>query len=327
MTVEQVPRPAPEADEILIDVKSVGICGSDVHGFMGTTGRRKPPMVMGHEFGGVVADVGEDVRAFAAGDEVIVSPIEACGHCANCTAGLTNICVNRHVLGVDIAGAYADSLTVKESMVYPKPAGLDWRLAAMVEPLSVGMHAAEITPIRLLDTVVIVGVGTIGLLTLLAAKLKGAGKVIVTDRSDHRLELARTLGADMAINVDRQDAIATVLEATNGLGADVAFEAVGVAATVQQALAATRTGGNITWIGNSAQMIDLNMQTVVTRELTVRGTYGFNTEFPRAIQAIASGRVNVAPLIERVAPLEEGPQIIHDLAKGDLDLAKVILEP
>lgn len=197
----------------------------------------------------------------------------------------------------------------------------------MVEPLSVGLHAVEITPMRLMDSVAIVGVGTIGLVTLLSARLKGAGAIIVTDMSEHRLELARKLGADITINVSETDPVQAVRAATGGLGADVTFEAVGYAPTVQQALAITRTGGSCTWIGNSAQMIELNMQEIVTRELTVRGTYGFNTEFPRAIQAIASGQIDVVPLIERIAPLEEGPELIDLLAKGKLDLAKVILEP
>ena len=327
MTLEDMPDPVPGNDELLIKVHSVGICGSDVHGFIGKTGRRKPPMVMGHEFSGIVMATGGQVTGFAAEDEVVVSPIQACGECPNCRVGLTNICTNRHVLGVDIAGAFADQLVVNKSMVYQKPANLAWRQAAMVEPLSVGLHAVEITPMRLMDSVAIVGVGTIGLVTLLSARLKGAGKIIVTDMSDHRLELARELGADVAINVSGVDPITAVREETNGLGADVTFEAVGFAPTVQQALAITRTGGQCTWIGNSAQMIELNMQEIVTRELTVRGTYGFNTEFPRAIQAIASGQIDVSPLIERVAPLEEGPELIDLLAKGELDLAKIILEP
>jgi L-iditol 2-dehydrogenase len=327
MPLEEVPDPQPQADELLIDVRSVGICGSDVHGFIGKTGRRKPPMIMGHEFSGVVRAVGSRVSRFEPEDEVIVSPIQACGECPNCRRGLTNICTQRHVLGVDIAGAYADSLVVKESMVFAKPAGLDWRNAAMVEPTAVALHAAEITPINLMETVAIVGVGTIGLLTLLAARLKGAGIVIVTDKSEHRLEMARALGADLTIKVDEEDAVAAVREATDGLGADVTFEAVGYGPTVQQALSITRTGGNVTWIGNSAQMIELNMQEIVTRELTVRGTYGFNTEFARAIQAIASGRMDVASLIEQVSPLSEGPQIVHALAAGELDKVKVILEP
>jgi L-iditol 2-dehydrogenase len=178
-----------------------------------------------------------------------------------------------------------------------------------------------------MDTVAIIGVGTIGLLTLIAARLKGAGRVIVTDKSQHRLEMARRLGADLTVDVNQEDPVAAVCAATDGLGADVTFEAVGYGPTVQQAHAVTRTGGNVTWIGNSAQMIELNMQEVVTRELTVRGTYGFHAEFARAIQAIASGRVDVTPLIEQVAPLEDGPRIVNDLAAGKLDLVKVILEP
>ncbi len=327
MTAEETPAPAPGEADLLIDVRNVGICGSDVHGFIGKTGRRKPPMIMGHEFSGVVRAVGPAVTRFGPGDAVIVSPIQACGACANCRAGLPNICLNRHVLGVDIPGAYADQLVVHESMVYAKPDTLDWRQAAMVEPLAVALHAVAITPLPLMGTVAIVGAGAIGLLTLMAAKLRGAGPVFVTDKQPHRLAMARRLGADLAIDVDKDDPVATVKELTGGLGADVVFEAVGFAPTVQQALALTRTGGNVTWIGNSAPIIELNMQEIVTRELTVRGTYGFNVEFAAAIELLATGRMDVTPLIERIAPLSEGPAIIQGLARGELDLIKVILEP
>ncbi len=327
MTVEEVPAPAVGDDDLLVDVHSVGICGSDVHGFMGETGRRKPPMIMGHELSGTVNAVGAAVTRFQPGDEVILSPIQACGYCANCRVGLTNICIDRYVLGVNIPGGYADQLTVKESMVFAKPPALDWHQAAMVEPLSVALHAVAITPIPLMGDVAIVGAGTIGLLTMLGARLRGAGRVFITDRQPHRLELARALGADIAIDVGDDDPIAVVKDATDGLGADVAFEAVGYTPTVQQTQALTRTGGNVTWIGNSAPMVELNMQEIVTRELTVRGTYGFNIEFQAAIDALASGRIDVVPLIERIAPLADGPEIITALAKGELDLAKVILEP
>jgi L-iditol 2-dehydrogenase len=197
----------------------------------------------------------------------------------------------------------------------------------MVEPLSVALHAVNRTPMELMDTVVIVGAGTIGLLTLLAARLKGAGRVIVTDLSQHRLDLAKELGADVVVNIKEQDPVAVVKEATGGAGADAAIEAVGIGPTVQQALAVTRIGGNITWIGNSAPDVTLNMQQVVTREITIRGTYGFNEEFGLAIEALRLGRIDVRPLIERVAPLEDGPGLVHDLAKGTLDLAKAVLKP
>jgi L-iditol 2-dehydrogenase len=327
MPLQEVPNPEPKDDELLISVKSVGICGSDVHGFIGKTGRRKPPIIMGHEFSGTVAAVGARITRFATGDAVIVSPIEACGHCINCRAGLTNICTNRNVLGVNIDGAYADQLVVKESMVHAKPTSLSWRQAAMVEPLAVALHAATITPIQLMENVAIVGAGTIGLLTLLAVRLKGAGRVFISDKSRHRLDMALELGADLAIHVDQQDPIAAIRAVTGGLGADVTFEAVGYGPTVEQALALARTGGNVTWIGNSAQMIQLNMQEIVTRELTVRGTYGFNREFERAIELLGTGRLNVDALIEHVAPLVEGPRLVQELAAGEMDLVKVLLEP
>ncbi len=280
-------------------------------------------MIMGHEFSGVVAETGAAVTGYAPGDEVIVSPLRHAAKC-NCGEAWSTSAPTATSGRGHAHGAFAEQLVVKPSMVYP--AGMTWRQGAMVEPLSVGLHAVEITPIRLMDTVVIVGVGTIGLMTLLGAQLKGAGQIIVTDMSEHRLEMARRLGADLCINVAQTDPVAAIREATGGLGADVSFEAVGYAPTVQQAHAVTRTGGNVTWIGNSAQMIELNMQDVVTRELTVRGTYGFNTEFPRAIQAIASGKIDVMPLLEKVAPLEEGPALVDGLAKAELDLIKVILE-
>jgi L-iditol 2-dehydrogenase len=214
-----------------------------------------------------------------------------------------------------------------QRQLHRKPDDLSWDHAALAEPLAVALHAVNQTPFQLGESVVIVGAGPIGLLALAAARLKGAGTVMITDQSPHRLELARQLGADVAINVARQDAIAAVKEATNGLGADAALEAVGISPTVQQALAATRIGGNVTWIGNSAPEISLNMQSVVTREITIRGVYAFTQEFGQAINLLQSGRINVAPLIEYVGPLDQGPTLIHDLAKGTLDAVKVVLKP
>jgi L-iditol 2-dehydrogenase len=162
---------------------------------------------------------------------------------------------------------------------------------------------------------------------LQAAKIKGAGTVIVTDRSPHRLELAQQLGADIVVNVAEQDPVSVAQQAADGLGAHVTFEAVGITPTVQQALEVTRIGGNITWIGNSQRDVTLNMQQVVTRELTIRGTYGFDQEFSQAIELLRTKRVNVAPMTEQLAPLDAGPQIFHDLAKGTLDAVKVVLQP
>ena len=327
MPLREVERPEPGPEDVIVAVQAVGICGSDVHGFTGFTGRRQPPLVMGHEFGGVIAAVGEGVTGFEAGDRVVVQPLLTCGECENCRAGLANICTNRTGLGMNVNGAYAEAVRVPQKLLYRLPDSMSWEQSALVEPLAVGMHAVNRTPFSLMDTVVIVGAGTIGLTTLMAARLRGAGRIIVTDLSAHRLELARQMGADVTVNVKESDPVAVVGEHTAGLGAQAVIEAVGVTATVRQSLALVRTGGQVTWIGNSQPEVELNMQQVVTRELTIRGTYGFNEEFGRAITAIDSGRVEVRPLIEKVAPLAEGPELFEALAKGTLDAVKVILKP
>jgi L-iditol 2-dehydrogenase len=213
------------------------------------------------------------------------------------------------------------------AMLLRLPDTLPFEDAALIEPLAVAMHAVDITPRSLMDRVVIVGAGTIGLLTLLAVRLGGAGQVIVTDRSAHRLAVARRLGADEAIDVTVTDPVARILEATAGRGADVVFEAVGVSATVQQSLAVARLGGAITWIGNSEPRVELGMQDLVTRELTLRGAYGSVDEFERAAAALAEGRIHVRPLIEHVAPLEDAVRLFAELGAGRLEAVKVLLTP
>jgi L-iditol 2-dehydrogenase len=162
---------------------------------------------------------------------------------------------------------------------------------------------------------------------MLAARRKGAKQIILTDRIASRLARAKQLGADEVINVAEQDALARVRELTQGAGADAAIEAVGITATVQQALAVTRTAGHITWIGNAQPEVAINMQDVVGREITIRGTYGFYQEFGEAINALATGEIDVRPLIDRIATLEEGPELFRSLADGSLDAVKVILHP
>ncbi len=327
MPLRQIDSPKPiSPEDVVIAVHTVGICGSDVHGFKGTTGRRKPPIVMGHEFSGTVAATGAGVTDFKIGDRVVVQPLLTCGQCENCRAGLPNICLNRSGLGVNLNGAYAEAVRVEQKMVYHLPAAMTWEQGAMVEPLAVAMHAVNLLPLRLMETVVIIGSGTIGLLAILAARLKGAGKIIVTDLSAHRLEMAKKLGADVVVNVASEDPVEIVKAHTGGAGARAVIEAVGIMPTVKQSLLVARNGGSVVWIGNSDPEVTINMQQIVTRELTVRGAYGFNQEFADSIIAIQRGRVDVMPLIEMRAALEDAPQIFDDLAKGKIDPVKVMLK-
>lgn len=325
MPLEELNEPLPEAGQVVVDVQAVGICGSDVHGFTGSTGRRTPGIVMGHEFAGTISRLGPDVDSYTRGDEVIVMPLYSVAE------GVDPYPINRsphrRLTGMNEHGAYAQQVAVRTSQLFPKPAGVSWQRAALCEPLAVTLHAARITPINPMQKVAVIGAGPIGLLAMLVARLKGAGTIFITDRSAHRLDLAEELGADVVINVDETDAAAAIQEMTGG-GVDVAFEAVGITPTAQQSINAVRNGGHITWIGNSARTIELDMQSVVTREMTVRGTYGFDeTDFAAAIEALACGRLQVDPLVEKIAPLAHGPEIFRQLAAGESELVKVILQP
>jgi L-iditol 2-dehydrogenase len=327
MPLRQIEAPKPGPEDVIVAVKAAAICGSDVHGFMGITGRRILGVAMGHELSGEITSTGTQVTGHKVGDRVVVQPELTCGVCDMCRAGLPNNCENRTYLGVQWHGAYSEAVRVPQQLLYHLPAGMTWEQGAMVEPLAVAMRAVNHTPIRMMDTVVIVGAGTIGLLASIAARTKGAGTIIVTDIMPHRLSMAQRLGADVVVNASEQDPVRTVHEHTDGRGADCVIEAVGVTETVKQSVALVRTNGHLTWIGNSQPEVELNMQQVVTREVTIQGSYAFVEEFPRAIEAIASGRIDVMPLVEKTASLDEGPQIFQDLANGSLDAVKVILKP
>jgi L-iditol 2-dehydrogenase len=327
MPLEARPDPVAGPGEVVVAIRASGICGSDVHGFVGATGRRRVGVVMGHEASGDVLEVGDGATSFEPGDRVVLRSILACGRCDRCHHGQPNLCLQRQGMGMHFDGAYADRIVVPESVVVALPDALSYEEGSIVEPLAVAMHAVNITPIALLDVVVIVGAGPVGLLALLAARRRGAGSVIVTDLDPHRLQVAQDLGADETIDVGRVNPIPAVLDATGGRGADAVFEAVGIAATVAQSVAVARPGGQVTWIGNSAPEVPLPMQTLVTRELTVRGAYGFVDEFDLAIDALASGWLDADRLIERVAGLDEGEDLFRQLAAGTLSAVKVVLQP
>src|ERR1035441_7111464 len=232
LEVVDLAAPQPGDDELLIRIKACGICGSDVHGYDGSTGRRLPPLVMGHEAAGIVESVGSAVSGFRPGDRVTFDSTVYCGTCFYCLRGQANLCDNREVIGVSTPsfrrmGAFAEFVTVPARIAYPLPDNLPFAHAAMIEAVSVAVHAVSLTPIALDDAVVVVGAGMIGLLTLQAVRQAGAGKIIVVDVDDTRLDLARSLGATQTFNSRNADVIPQILEQTMGRGADVALECVG----------------------------------------------------------------------------------------------------
>ena len=283
-----MPLPQPAEDELLIRIKACGICGSDVHGYDGSTGRRLPPIVMGHEAAGVVESVGSAVANFRPGDRVTFDSTVYCGKCFFCLRGDVNLCDNREVIGVSTPGfrrmgAFAEFVTVPARIAYLLPNNMPFEHAAMIEAVSVAVHAVELTPIALEDTVVVVGAGMIGLLVLQAARLAGAGRVIVLDLDDTRLGLARNLGATETINSRSADVIPQILDLTGGRGAEAAIECVGATIPVKLALDSVRKGGAVTLVGNVSPTIEFGLQSVVTRQIRVQGSCASSGEYPACI--------------------------------------------
>jgi threonine dehydrogenase-like Zn-dependent dehydrogenase len=329
---EDVPTPVAGPAEVIVAVKACGICGSDVHGMDGSTGRRRPPIIMGHEAAGVISSVGSGATGWKAGDRVTFDSTIYCGHCEFCRRGLINLCDNRRVLGVSCEdyrqnGAFADFVTVPQHILYRLPDGLAFEHAALVEPFAIALHAIRRAPPTLNDSVVVVGAGMIGLALVQALSQAGCGRLIVVDVAADRLALAAKCGATTTINSAAEDASAAILRLTRGLGADVAFEAVGVPVTVDLALRCLRKGGTATLVGNVTPKIEFPLQIAVTRELTIYGSCASQGEYPACLDMLARGALRAAPLISATAPLAEGADWFDRLYRKEAGLLKVVLVP
>jgi len=326
------PDPAVGDDDVLIRVKACGICGSDVHGFTGKTGRRIPPLIMGHEAAGIVERLGKNVSGFEKGDRVCFDSTVYCSKCEACRAGLFNRCDKRQVLGVSVPafkrhGAFAEYVAVPSWIVSKIPDELSFVHAALLEPASIGTHAANRAPISNKDTVVVIGAGTIGLFILQAARLRGAAKVIAVDINEFRLDLAKKLGADKLINPLKSNLSEAVLQETEGKGANVTLEAVGYAKTFADAVAITRMGGYVVAVGNLEKKAEFDLQQLIAKEHTFTGSYASSGEFHDCIDLVASGKIDVEPLISDVLPMQEGPDAFDRLLKAEENLLKIVLEP
>lgn len=327
-----VPDPSVGDEDVLVRVKACGICGSDVAGHTGKTGRRLPPLIMGHEAAGVVERVGRNVAGFAPGDRICFDSTVYCNQCPACKQGLFNRCVKRQVLGVSVPefkrnGAFAEFLAVPHWICAKLPDHMSFVQAALLEPASIGVHAAGRVPIANSDTVVVLGAGTIGLFILQAARLRGARTVVACDLNDFRLGLAEQVGADLCVNSRETDLKQEILRRTDGRGADVVFEAIGFAETFRQAVSLARTGGHVVAVGNLQKEVEFNLQELVSRELTFTGSYASSGEFRTCIDLIASGKINVAPLVSEVLPLKDGPAAFKRLLDAKENLLKIVLEP
>lgn len=327
-----VPDPAVGDDDVLVRVKACGICGSDVAGHTGKTGRRIPPLIMGHEAAGIVERTGANVTDFSPGDRICFDSTVYCNQCRACKKGMFNRCVKRRVLGVSVPefkqdGAFAEFVAVPHWICAKLPDTMSFVQASLLEPASIGTHAANRPSISTDDTVVVIGTGTIGLFILQAAKLRGARTTIACDTNDFRLDLARQVGADVCINPGKVNLKEAIRQKTDGQDANVSFEAVGFSETFRQAISITKTGGTVVAVGNLQKETEFNLQELVSRELTFTGSYASSGEFRTCIDLIASGRIDVKPLISQVLPLREGKAAFKRLLEGKENLLKIVLEP
>src|SRR6476660_4752385 len=243
MKLEMVQMDQPEIgpDDVLIRVGACGMCGSDVHGLDGSTGRRIPPLVMGHEAAGVIAETGRDVKEWKAGDRVTFDSTVSCGRCHFCRRGEINLCDNRQVLGVSCGdyrrnGAFAEYVSVPQNILYRLPDTLAFEHAALIEAVSIAVPAVNLTPRALGDTAVVVRAGMIGQLTIQAAKIAGFGRIFAVDIDDAKLARAKSLGADETFNSKSCDVPAEIAARTDGFGADAAVEAVGATDPIRTAI-------------------------------------------------------------------------------------------
>ncbi|WP_395719486.1 galactitol-1-phosphate 5-dehydrogenase [Prosthecobacter sp.] len=353
------PDPTPGKGEVLVKVQACGICGSDIHGMDGRSGRRQMPIVMGHEAAGEIIGLGEGVNGWNLGDRVTFDSTEYCGECDECKAGFVNLCPNRRVLGVSPGeyrrhGCFAEKIALPTRILYRIPDALSYEKAAFAEPVSIALHAVNLadgvevgeafTTVEKTcgdescegcdcegesngGTAVVVGAGLIGLLVIQALKARGWEKVIAVDLDDKRLELARKLGAEEVFNAKQEGLAMHLRKICGGDGADASFEVVGAAAPLDLAIRSVRKGGQVVLIGNLQPNTPFPLQEVVTRQITIKGSCSCAGEYPEAIRRIQDGSIQVEPLLSAVAPLEEGAGWFKRLYDNKEGLLKVVLQP
>jgi len=332
LEIKEVSMPAVQSDEVLVRVKAVGICGSDVHGMDGSTGRRVPPIIMGHEASGVIESVGSEVTNWKAGDRVTFDSTIYRLDDWYTRKGLYNLSDNRMVLGVSCKefkreGAFAEFVAVPQHILYKLPEKVSFEHAAMVEPIAVALHAINLTEISVNDTAVVGGTGMIALFVIQLLKLAGCGQIVTFDLDQDRLDLALKLGATHAFKADAINIPEEVKKLTNGRGADIGFEVVGIAPVLKTVIESVRKGAQVTLVGNISAEVNFPLQQVVTRQLKIQGSCAICGEYEQVLELINRGLIEIDPLTSAIVPLEDGAEWFNRLHNHEKGLMKVILKP
>jgi 2-desacetyl-2-hydroxyethyl bacteriochlorophyllide A dehydrogenase len=323
--IEDLPTPKIKDDEVLVRVKAVSICGSDLHAYMGVSKRRIPPLVMGHEFSGEIVKLGRTVKGLKEGERVVLEPVLSCGKCALCQRGRSNICENIRLVGLHLSGAFSEYVPISASKCHTLPDAVSFEEASLVEPLAVAVHAVNLASLEKSEDIGILGSGAVGLMTLQVVNNIGAEKLFAIDTLKYRLNLAKKLGATTTINAKKEDPVKEVLAYG---GANTVFEAVGHQKTVQQALSMVKKGGKVVIIGMLEATMELGMLDVTVKEIEIKGSYGYTSnDFKQALTLIAKGKVEVKPLITHVLSLHDIVKGFDILSQGAENVIKVVLKP
>ncbi|QJD88023.1 galactitol-1-phosphate 5-dehydrogenase [Cohnella herbarum] len=313
MNMREVPRPEVKPDEILIRVKRAGICGSELSGYLGHNSLRKPPLIMGHEFAGVIEQIGEHVSGFQPGDRVTANPLITCGTCGYCRNGQSQLCAARNLLGAHRPGAFAEYVAVPARNAYRLEDRLSFEEGALAEPFACAIHICRLLQLKPTDRILIYGAGPIGIFTLLAAKEYGIRDAVIVDLNEARLEIARELGG------------IAVKDLPDGNGFDAVIDAVGAEVTRQNSVKATRAGGKVVFTGLHEADSKLPINDMIRNEISTKGAFAYSQEdFETAILWIGQGRIDILPWVE-TAPIVDGGACFERLIGGPGKVAKIFL--
>ena len=332
MIYTDVERPQPTPDEVLIRIKSCGICGSDIHGYDGSTGRRRPPVIMGHEASGVIEELGENVTGWKIGDRVTFDSTIYCNECESCRRGYVNLCENRKVIGVSCEdyrrdGAFAEYIAVPQHILYKLPDNVTFDQAAMIEPLSIAFHAANQALHPIGATAAVVGAGKIGMLLIQTLRIFGFGTVIAVKNAPDNTDFIKELGADICLSTQTDDVRKIVHDITNGKGVDYVFEAAGNEKAINLSIEICKRNGDIILIGNSSPKVSVPLQAIVTGQLHITGSCASSGEYAACLDMISRKLIDVDKLIGTRAQLSEGAYWFEKLYSEHGINLKVILNP
>ncbi len=331
MGFTQRPIPTPKEDEVLVKLEYVGICGSDMHYYeTGAIGDFvvEPPFVLGHEPGGTVVEVGSKVTHLKVGDRVALEPGKTCGHCRYCREGKYNLCPDVVFFATPpVDGVFQEYVAHEADLCFKLPDNVSTLEGALIEPLAVGFHAAIQGDAHLGQKAVVMGAGCIGLVSLMALKARGVQEVYVVDVMDKRLDKALELGATAVINGKKEDVVARLNQLTGGLGTDLAIDTAGSEFTVRQAIMAAAKGSTIVLVGYS-RTGEMNMPTdfILNKELTLKSVFRYRHIYPIAIEAVASGKVNLKGIVSNIFPLSDIQNAMDESIRNKADIVKSVIK-